>query len=72
MVKRYKLDAYDNLVCKEDGYLIYYEDYQALEAENKRLREALEDLYSMASSPQWRNEPLYRICELVEKALDWE
>lgn len=41
-----------------------------LEAENKRLREALNDLYSMASSPQWRNEPLYRICELLEKALE--
>ena len=47
MVNRYKLDAYDDLVCKEDGYLIYYEDYQALEAENQRLKETIMELKEM-------------------------
>ena len=45
-------------------------EVEALQAENQRLREALNDLYSMASSPQWRNEPLYRICKLLEQALE--
>ena len=54
----------------QDKYQSLFDDYHELEVDNKRLRSALEDLYSMASSPQWRNEPLYRICELVEKSLE--
>ena len=53
-----------------DDYKQILIDLNKKDAENKRLREALEDLYSMASSPQWRNDPLYRICELIEKALE--
>lgn len=39
-----------------------------LEGENKRLRDVLEDIESMASSPQWRNEPMSRILPLIETA----
>ena len=63
-------DGFPILVEQADGRYVKYSDVEGLIAENKILREALEDLYSMASSPQWRNDPLYRICELIEKALE--
>jgi len=66
MVKRYKLDAYDNLVCKEDGYLIYYEDYQELEAEVARLREALEEIANMGEGYD------AAMISVAEKALEVE
>lgn len=39
-------------------------------AENQKLRDALDDIYGMADSPQWRNEPLRSVAELIEQALE--
>jgi len=41
-IKRYKIDDFDGLAAAADGYLCYYDDYAKLEAENQRLRDALE------------------------------
>lgn len=43
-MKRYKIDAFDGLAKSEHGYLCYYEDCQALEAERDRYKEALEKI----------------------------
>lgn len=48
MVKRYELDAFDRLTVKEGGYLVYYEDYQALEAELEQVK-AERDKYKSAA-----------------------
>lgn len=47
-----------------------------LEAENAKLKarfdtllETMESIDSMAMSPEWRNEPLWRISEMTEAAI---
>lgn len=50
-------------------YEVEAREVERLNAENKKLRETLENIDSMAMSPEWRNEPLWRIAELTEEAL---
>lgn len=61
MVKRYELDAFDRLTVKEGGYLVYYEDYQALEAERG------DKLFEQAQQLEAENELLTKTILAVKK-----
>jgi len=43
-VQRYYINLSGREVADEEGYLVYYYDYDQLEAENARYREALESI----------------------------
>ena len=48
---------------------LYLDKSVRLLAERDKYKETLEQIDSMAATPQWRDEPLWRIAEFIEAAL---
>ena len=67
MVKKYKLDAFDSLVAKDDGYLVYDDNYQTIEAERDALNK---DNAALREQIAAKDEALRETTELLDGVED--
>ena len=65
-MKRYETEINSEsgwVVEADDGDLVYYEDVKKLEAESKRLREALEEIIYKTNTPFLRESMYHKIAK---------